>query len=83
MIYIHLLCILNLLNWFYCFQPLVTKELVCKCGAIIEKIRSKFGYAGKYPYKIVDATKDTYFEMLTSNISSTVRLLDEIRKEPR
>jgi len=46
-------------------------------------MQSKFGKSSRYPHEIIKAGKNEIFEMLTSNISLTVQLLDEIRKDPK
>ncbi|XP_011495372.1 PREDICTED: N-acetylglucosamine-1-phosphotransferase subunits alpha/beta [Ceratosolen solmsi marchali] len=63
--------------------PTVSRELILKCDSIVSKMRFKFGKHGKYPHKVIEAGKDEIFEMLTSNISTTVKLLDEIRSNPK
>ncbi|XP_031784981.1 N-acetylglucosamine-1-phosphotransferase subunits alpha/beta [Nasonia vitripennis] len=63
--------------------PIVTRELILRCDTVVNRIRSKFGRLDKYPHKIIEAGKDEIFEMLTSNVSTTVRLLDEIRSDPK
>lgn len=46
-------------------------------------MESKFGESSRYPHEILKAGKNEIFEMLTSNVSSTVQLLDEIRRDPK
>lgn len=46
-------------------------------------MQSKFGKSSRYPHEIIKAGKNEIFEMLTSNISLTVQLLDEIRRDPK
>ncbi|XP_043527517.1 N-acetylglucosamine-1-phosphotransferase subunits alpha/beta isoform X1 [Frieseomelitta varia] len=63
--------------------PTVTKELVAKCESISRKVEGKFGEEKHYPHEIIKAGKNEIFEMLTSNVSLTVQLLDEIRRDPK
>lgn len=63
--------------------PIVSKELVIKCPSIVHKLEAKFGEIKRYNHEIVKAGKNEIFEMLTSNISMTVQILDEIRREPK
>ncbi|KAH0550458.1 N-acetylglucosamine-1-phosphotransferase subunits alpha/beta [Cotesia glomerata] len=63
--------------------PTVTKELIIKCDAIANKIKSQFGEKNRYQHEILKAGRNEIFEMLTSNVSQTVQLLDEIRREPK
>ncbi|XP_020291371.1 N-acetylglucosamine-1-phosphotransferase subunits alpha/beta isoform X2 [Pseudomyrmex gracilis] len=63
--------------------PVVSKELIVNCGSISRRMRSKFGESSRYPHEIIKAGKNEIFEMLTSNVSLTVQLLDEIRKDPK
>ncbi|XP_011645011.1 N-acetylglucosamine-1-phosphotransferase subunits alpha/beta [Pogonomyrmex barbatus] len=63
--------------------PIVSKELILNCKSVSKKIQSKFGETSRYPHEIIKAGKNEIFEMLTSNISLTVQLLDEIRKDPK
>lgn len=46
-------------------------------------MRSRFGVSSRYPHEIIKAGKNEIFEMLTSNVSLTVQLLDEIRRDPK
>lgn len=64
-------------------QPVVSKELILNCELISEKMSLKFGEKSQYPHEIIKAGKNEIFEMLTSNVSLTVQLLDEIRKDPK
>lgn len=68
---------------FIFLQPIVSKELIAKCESISRKIEAKFGEEKLYPHEITKAGKNEIFEMLTSNISLTVQLLDEIRRDPK
>ncbi|CAK9816071.1 N-acetylglucosamine-1-phosphotransferase subunits alpha/beta [Anthophora quadrimaculata] len=63
--------------------PIVTKELITKCESVARKIATKFGEEKFYPHEIIKAGKNEIFEMLTSNVSLTVQLLDEIRRDPK
>ncbi|XP_012270546.1 N-acetylglucosamine-1-phosphotransferase subunits alpha/beta isoform X2 [Orussus abietinus] len=63
--------------------PIVSRELILKCESIAKKIQSRFGKCRRYQYEIIKAGKNEIFEMLISNISLTVQLLDEIRREPK
>lgn len=63
--------------------PIVTRELIIKCDAIASKIQNQFGVENRYHHEIVKAGKNEIFDMLTSNVSQTVQLLDEIRREPK
>lgn len=63
--------------------PIVSKELILNCESVSRKMQSKFGESSRYPHEIVKAGKNEIFEMLTSNVSSTVQLLDEIRRDPK
>lgn len=63
--------------------PTVTRELIIKCDAIANKIKQHFGIKNRYQHEILKAGKNEIFEMLTSNVSQTVQLLDEIRREPK
>ncbi|XP_014209728.1 N-acetylglucosamine-1-phosphotransferase subunits alpha/beta [Copidosoma floridanum] len=63
--------------------PIVRRELILKCDAIINRIRSKFGQRNKYLHKVINAGKDETFEMLTSNVSTTVKVFDRIRSNPK
>ncbi|XP_033222982.1 N-acetylglucosamine-1-phosphotransferase subunits alpha/beta [Belonocnema kinseyi] len=63
--------------------PVVSKELVLKCDSISQKLQAKFGEQKRYKHEVVKAGKNEIFEMLTSNISMTVQILDEIRREPK
>lgn len=62
-------------------QPVVSKELILNCESISNRMQSKFGESNRYPHEIIKAGKNEIFEMLTSNVSLTVQLLDEIRKD--
>lgn len=77
---IHSLC---KFNFSFLIQPIVSKELVIKCPSIVHKLEAKFGEIKRYNHEIVKAGKNEIFEMLTSNISMTVQILDEIRREPK
>lgn len=70
-------------SFFLSSQPIVSRELILRCDAIVGRIHAKFGVHEKYPHKIIEAGKDDIFEMLTSNVSTTVRILDEIRSDPK
>ncbi|XP_076248426.1 N-acetylglucosamine-1-phosphate transferase subunits alpha and beta isoform X2 [Calliopsis andreniformis] len=63
--------------------PVISKELIAKCESISRGIRTKFGEKKLYSHEIIKAGKNEIFEMLTSNVSLTVQLLDEIRREPK
>ncbi|XP_019882815.2 N-acetylglucosamine-1-phosphotransferase subunits alpha/beta isoform X2 [Camponotus floridanus] len=63
--------------------PIVSKELILNCESVSRKMQSKFGESSRYPHEIIKAGKNEIFEMLTSNVSSTVQLLDEIRRDPK
>ncbi|XP_051162524.1 N-acetylglucosamine-1-phosphotransferase subunits alpha/beta [Leptopilina boulardi] len=63
--------------------PIVSRELIIKCPSIVDKLQTKFGEKMRYKHEIVKAGKNEIFEMLTSNISMTVQILDEIRREPK
>ncbi|XP_011343574.1 N-acetylglucosamine-1-phosphotransferase subunits alpha/beta isoform X3 [Ooceraea biroi] len=63
--------------------PVVSKGLILNCESVYKRMRSKFGESSQYPYEIIKAGKNEIFEMLTSNVSRTVQLLDEIRKSPK
>lgn len=64
-------------------QPVVSKELIVNCESISRRMQSKFGESSRYSHEIIKAGKNEIFEMLTSNVSLTVQLLDEIRKDPK
>lgn len=53
------------------------------CESVFRRMQSKFGKSSRYPHEIIKAGKNEIFEMLTSNISLTVQLLDEIRRDPK
>ncbi|XP_076162648.1 N-acetylglucosamine-1-phosphate transferase subunits alpha and beta isoform X6 [Ptiloglossa arizonensis] len=63
--------------------PVVSKELIAKCESVSNKIEARFGEKKLYPHEIIRAGKNEIFEMLTSNVSLTVQLLDEIRRDPK
>ncbi|KAK0167264.1 hypothetical protein PV327_004686 [Microctonus hyperodae] len=63
--------------------PIVSRELIIKCDAIANKLQDEFGESDRYHHEIVKAGKNEIFEMLTSNVSQTVQLLDEIRRESK
>ncbi|XP_070153413.1 N-acetylglucosamine-1-phosphotransferase subunits alpha/beta isoform X2 [Polyergus mexicanus] len=63
--------------------PVVSKELILNCKSVSKKMQSKFGESSRYPHEIIKAGKNEIFEMLISNVSLTVQLLDEIRREPK
>ncbi|KAL6433574.1 hypothetical protein ACFW04_006574 [Cataglyphis niger] len=63
--------------------PVVSKELILNCALVSKKMQSKFGESNRYPHEIIKAGKNEIFEMLTSNVSLTVQLLDEIRRKPK
>ncbi|XP_018353638.1 PREDICTED: N-acetylglucosamine-1-phosphotransferase subunits alpha/beta isoform X2 [Trachymyrmex septentrionalis] len=63
--------------------PVVSKELILNCETIFRKMQSKFGKSSRYPHEIIKTGKNEIFEMLTSNVSLTVQLLDEIRRDPK
>ncbi|KZC05291.1 N-acetylglucosamine-1-phosphotransferase subunits alpha/beta [Dufourea novaeangliae] len=63
--------------------PVVSKELIAKCKTVSNKIEVKFGERKHYPHEVIKAGKNEIFEMLTSNVSLTVQLLDEIRRDPK
>lgn len=62
--------------------PIVTRNLINKCTGIVDKIK-KFGEISKYHHEIIKAGKNEIFEMLTSNVSHTVQILDNIRRQPK
>ncbi|KAK9754076.1 Stealth protein CR2, conserved region 2 [Popillia japonica] len=63
--------------------PLVSKELIVKCDDIKEILLEKFGHRSKYVFNIIkNVSKYVAFEMINSNILSTVLKLDKIRKNP-
>lgn len=53
------------------------------CESVFKRIQLKFGKSSRYPHEIIKAGKNEIFEMLTSNVSLTVQLLDEIRRDPK
>ncbi|XP_072758380.1 N-acetylglucosamine-1-phosphotransferase subunits alpha/beta isoform X2 [Anoplolepis gracilipes] len=63
--------------------PVVSKELILNCESVSKKMQSKFGKSSRYPHEIIRAGRNEIFERLTSNISLTVQLLDQIRRDPR
>ncbi|XP_018406670.1 PREDICTED: N-acetylglucosamine-1-phosphotransferase subunits alpha/beta [Cyphomyrmex costatus] len=63
--------------------PIVSKELILNCETVFRKMQSKFSKSNHYPHEIIKAGKNEIFEMLTSNVSLTVQLLDEIRRDPK
>ncbi|XP_033325197.1 N-acetylglucosamine-1-phosphate transferase subunits alpha and beta isoform X2 [Megalopta genalis] len=63
--------------------PVVSKELIANCELVSKKIDTKFGKKKLYPHEVIKAGKNEIFEMLTSNVSLTVQLLDEIRRDPK
>ncbi|XP_078049981.1 N-acetylglucosamine-1-phosphate transferase subunits alpha and beta [Augochlora pura] len=63
--------------------PVVSKELIATCELVSNKIDTKFGKKKLYPHEVIKAGKNEIFEMLTSNVSLTVQLLDEIRRDPK
>ncbi|XP_076754530.1 N-acetylglucosamine-1-phosphate transferase subunits alpha and beta [Xylocopa sonorina] len=63
--------------------PIVSKELIAKCESVSRKIETRFSEEKLYPHEIIKAGKNEIFEMLTSNVSLTVQLLDEIRRDPK
>ncbi|XP_017890690.1 N-acetylglucosamine-1-phosphotransferase subunits alpha/beta [Ceratina calcarata] len=63
--------------------PTVSKELIAKCESISRRIETKFGEGKLYPHEVIKAGKNEVFEMLTSNVSLTVQILDEIRRDPK
>ncbi|XP_011302956.1 N-acetylglucosamine-1-phosphotransferase subunits alpha/beta [Fopius arisanus] len=63
--------------------PIVTRELIIRCEIIAGNLRNQFGVRKRYQHEILKAGKNEIFEMLTSNVSLTVQILDEIRQEPK
>ncbi|KAI4487528.1 hypothetical protein M0804_005677 [Polistes exclamans] len=63
--------------------PVVSKELISNCDWVASKIEAKFGECKRYKHEVIKAGKNEIFEMLTSNVSLTVQLLDEIRRDPK
>ncbi|XP_076687150.1 N-acetylglucosamine-1-phosphate transferase subunits alpha and beta [Andrena cerasifolii] len=63
--------------------PIVSKELIANCESVSKTTETKFGERKLYPHEIIKAGKHEIFEMLTSNVSLTVQLLDEIRRDPK
>ncbi|XP_043666200.1 N-acetylglucosamine-1-phosphotransferase subunits alpha/beta isoform X1 [Vespula pensylvanica] len=63
--------------------PVVSKELISNCDWVASKIKRKFGKSKRYKHEVIKAGKNEIFEMLTSNVSLTVQLLDEIRRDPK
>ncbi|XP_077270789.1 N-acetylglucosamine-1-phosphate transferase subunits alpha and beta isoform X1 [Temnothorax americanus] len=63
--------------------PVVSKELILNCESVSRRMQLKFGKGSRYPHEIIKAGKNEIFEMLTSNVSLTVQLLDEIRRDPK
>ncbi|KAL7290119.1 hypothetical protein TKK_0015840 [Trichogramma kaykai] len=63
--------------------PTVTLELILNCESVVKMLHLKFGKLQKYQHKIIEAGKNEIFEMLTSNVTTTVRILDKIRSEPK
>lgn len=57
--------------------------MIAKCETVSRKIKDKFSQEKLYPHEIIKAGKNEIFEMLTSNVSLTVQLLDEIRRDPK
>ncbi|KAK2588199.1 hypothetical protein KPH14_004236 [Odynerus spinipes] len=63
--------------------PIVSKELISTCDWVATSIKAKFGQCKRYKHEVIKAGKNEIFEMLTSNVSLTVQLLDEIRRDPK
>ncbi|XP_047346543.1 N-acetylglucosamine-1-phosphotransferase subunits alpha/beta isoform X2 [Vespa velutina] len=63
--------------------PVVSKELISNCDWVASKIEARFGESKRYKHEVIKAGKNEIFEMLTSNVSLTVQLLDEIRRDPK
>lgn len=63
--------------------PIVSKDLILNCETISKRMQSKFGENSRYSHEIIKAGKNEIFEMLTSNVSLTVQLLDEIRRDSK
>lgn len=57
--------------------------MILKCELVSRKVKAKFGEEKLYQHEIIKAGKNEIFEMLTSNVSLTVQLLDEIRRDPK
>lgn len=68
---------------FYPFQPVVTKDLIAQCDSIAKQLDNKYGKKKRYKYEYFKGDRSEVFKMLTSNVSLTVQLLDELRKEPK
>lgn len=63
--------------------PVVTKKLIAKCDLIAKQLNAKFGKRKRYKHEYFKGDRSEVFKMLTSNVSLTVQLLDELRKEPK
>ncbi|EFN86605.1 N-acetylglucosamine-1-phosphotransferase subunits alpha/beta, partial [Harpegnathos saltator] len=63
--------------------PVVSRELISSCESVSRRMLSRFGVSSRYPHEVIKAGKNEIFEMLTSNVSLTVQLLDEIRRDPK
>ena len=61
--------------------PVVTRELILKCPAIVDMLEGHFRNRQRYRHKIVDDSESA-FKKLTSNMSHVVHELDDLRKNP-
>lgn len=77
-------CVRNCKNpLLFSLQPVVSKKLISNCESVSRRMLSRFGVSSRYPHEVIKAGKNEIFEMLTSNVSLTVQLLDEIRRDPK
>ncbi|XP_012264034.2 N-acetylglucosamine-1-phosphotransferase subunits alpha/beta isoform X2 [Athalia rosae] len=63
--------------------PVVTKKLISMCDSIAKQLHVKFSKRKRYKHEYFKGDRSEVFRMLTSNVSLTVQLLDELRKEPK
>ena len=64
--------------------PTVTKKLVLNCVLLTDMMKTNFAQEPKYKFHVNQKTGiASNFKMLTSNISSLVDALDELRKNPK
>ncbi|KAK9503928.1 hypothetical protein O3M35_010385 [Rhynocoris fuscipes] len=66
--------------------PLITKDLVLRCDAIMRSLLERFGVQPRYKYKLLKSAEiesATGFHMIDSNITNLLNTLDTIRGNPK
>eukprot|EP00095_Tigriopus_kingsejongensis_P002042 maker-scaffold556_size137522-snap-gene-0.27 protein:Tk02042 transcript:maker-scaffold556_size137522-snap-gene-0.27-mRNA-1 annotation:"hypothetical protein LOTGIDRAFT_238796" len=59
--------------------PLVSRALILKCPLVLDLLQTHFGHSEKFKHTVLGDT-DVAFKKLTSNMSSVVHELDDLRR---